>query len=340
MNGAADSHRPCVRAILPASFEDDFDPRQLLAAAAAAALAINAPLEVLILGASPDEVLRAEAIASNAASVWQGCHGSLASRPTAEQVAQACIEALSSEEVRLHGGDASLTLLPACDAGEELAARLAATLGGAALGRIDSVARLNANASGLMALRPAFGGLATASLKVKGPGYAVMRAAAGVAVPAQPTAVPVRRLDLNAPLPAVAPVVREPMPEGGLRLEGARIVVSGGRGMGGPEGFERLQALAEALGGALGGSLPTIDAGWLPVSRQVGQSGKFVRPELYVAVGISGTPQHLAGIAEGTRIVAINNDPSAAIFHVAEIGCVGDWHELLPLLQDCLRQQA
>lgn len=339
MNSVEGSRLSCVRAILPASFEDDFEPRQLLAAAATAALAINAPLEVLILARSPDEVLRADAIAFNAASVWHGCHDSLVSRPTAEQVAQACIEALSSEEMLLHGANATLTLLPACDGGEELAARLAATLGGAALGRVDSVERLKANESGLMVLRPAFGGRATASLRVEGPVFAVMRAAASAAAPAKSAAVAVRRVDLKAPLPAAAPVVIEPIDEGGLRLEGAKIVVAGGRGMGGPEGFERLQALAEVLGGAVGGSLPTIDAGWLPVSRQVGQSGKFVRPGLYVAVGISGTPQHLAGVSESTRIVAINNDPTAAIFQVAEIGCVADWQQVLPLLQESLRQQ-
>lgn len=100
--------------------------------------------------------------------------------------------------------------------------------------------------------------------------------------------------------------------DGQVRLEGARLVVSGGRGMAGPQGFAALTRIAESLGGALGGSLPAVDAGWVPVARQVGQSG--------------------AGVAGTTRIVAVNQDPEAPIFAVADVGVVADWRELLPLL--------
>jgi electron transfer flavoprotein alpha subunit len=120
--------------------------------------------------------------------------------------------------------------------------------------------------------------------------------------------------------------------DGQQRLDGAKLVVSGGRGIGGPEGFELLSRIATVLGGALGGSLPAVDAGWLPATRQVGQSGKLVAPRLYFAVGISGTPQHLAGVAASARIVALNSDPDAPIFSVAEVGVVTDWRKLLPLL--------
>ena len=109
-----------------------------------------------------------------------------------------------------------------------------------------------------------------------------------------------------------------------LPLQGARLVIAGGRGMQSEAGFALLHELADALHAAVGGSLPAVDAGWVSVSRQVGQSGKYVSPRVYVAVGISGTPQHLAGIGPHTRIVAINSDPRADIFGVAELGVVAD----------------
>ena len=116
------------------------------------------------------------------------------------------------------------------------------------------------------------------------------------------------------------------------------MVVCGGRGMGGPEGFTQLQVLADLLGAALGGSLPAVDAGWVPVSHQVGQSGKYVAPALYVAVGLSGTPQHMAGVAPNTAILAINKDEEADIFRVARAGAVADWKALLPELIRQLQQ--
>ena len=107
--------------------------------------------------------------------------------------------------------------------------------------------------------------------------------------------------------------------------------------MAGAEGFALLQQLADRLGGALGGSLPSVDAGWIPVARQIGQSGKYVDPELYIAVGISGASQHLAGIGPNTRILAINRDTQADIFRVAEIGVVTEWQTVLPALIEALR---
>jgi electron transfer flavoprotein alpha subunit len=118
-------------------------------------------------------------------------------------------------------------------------------------------------------------------------------------------------------------------------LEGAKLVVSGGRGLD-AQGFALLGEIAASVGGAVGGSLPAVDAGLVPVSRQVGQSGKFVTPDLYVAVGLSGTPQHLAGVGPATRLIAINTDPAAPIFAYAELGAVADARELLPLLRDAL----
>jgi electron transfer flavoprotein alpha subunit len=125
-----------------------------------------------------------------------------------------------------------------------------------------------------------------------------------------------------------------------IGIEDADIVISGGRGIGSREGFSQLKELDRLLNGAYGGSRPPCDLGWVPSSHQVGLTGKIIAPSLYIAVGISGATQHIVGISGAKKIVAINKDPNANIFRVADYGVIGDYREVLPSLIEKVRELA
>ncbi|MBI2525966.1 MAG: electron transfer flavoprotein subunit alpha/FixB family protein [Candidatus Rokubacteria bacterium] len=318
-----------IVALLPASEESPprGEPVRL-----ACRLAGEAGHEVTVIVAGP--VAEAEAVAAaalGAPRVWAVGHPSFAERFDAEQLLGIFRDALSCPDI-LAGRVPDLVLMPAGEIEEEVAARLAAGLDGVALGRcLDIVAR----ESGFLVRRSAYGGRVRVLLEATASPCVAVVASAGTAPVSAgaPRQGQIRSFRSTVALPAaghVKRVVGAAAQE--RRLERARVIVSGGRGMGGAEGFASLRELADCLGGAVGGSLPAADAGWIPVSRQIGQSGKYVTPEVYIAVGLSGTIQHVAGIDSRARIVALNSDPDAAIFAVAELGAVCDWRELLPAL--------
>jgi electron transfer flavoprotein alpha subunit len=136
----------------------------------------------------------------------------------------------------------------------------------------------------------------------------------------------------------IANIVKEV--ESTVNITEADIIVSGGRGMQDPKNLPLLKDLAEALGGAVGASRAAVDAGWIPYSHQVGQTGKTVCPKLYIACGISGSVQHMAGMQSAEYIIAINKDPNADIFQIANLGIVGDALEILPALTKAFKDQA
>lgn len=268
---------------------------------------------------------------------WHAPHPAL-TQPIGSHLAQAGERALVASG--LLAGDAPLLLLlPPGPQGVEVAAHMATHLQAAVLGGCSSI---TLDDDVVVARRAGWGGRIAMTLHSdQAICVATLRTAAeahaGAATLEPPSLRTLTLDDMALPSPEITPVApTDAMPP----LEGAPIVVAGGRGMQGEDGFALLRSVAEQLGASLGGSLPTVDAGWVPVARQIGQSGKFVSPRLYLAVGISGTPQHLAGIAPGTPIIALNKDPDAPIFKVARTGIVGDWRELLPPLLDELRADA
>jgi electron transfer flavoprotein alpha subunit len=225
-------------------------------------------------------------------------------------------------------------LMPASARGRDLAGGLAAELGA---GVIADVTGLRLDGEEFVATRPIYAG----------------KLLSDVTATAKPVIITIRSRAFPKPEPDaaragqvtdVAPALAEDgitskvmewvTEEGKVNLADANIIVSGGRGVGGPEGFKPVAELASVLGAALGASRAAVDAGWIPYAHQVGQTGKTVSPDLYIACGISGAIQHQAGMRTAKVIVAINKDPEAPIYKLARYGVVGDLFQIVPALTE------
>ena len=226
---------------------------------------------------------------------------------------------------------ADVVLFPHTLLSRELAPRVAFRLGTAAVTDCTALGRADGQ---LVLTKPIYGGNALADYAVESrPVVATLRPRAFPA--AEPGGATPEVIDVAVPAASPRAVVVDTVqaaPSAGPTLKDARVVVSGGRGLGGPENWNYVEELAAALGAAVGASRAVTDAGWVPPSLQVGLTGTTVSPDLYVAVGISGAVQHMAGCGGSRNLVAINRDPDANIFRHARWGIVGDYKEVLPAL--------
>ena len=220
-------------------------------------------------------------------------------------------------------------LIAETDLSRDLAPLLAARLNTAA---VTDVIALRVENDTIIATRPVYGGNALADFTIDSePQVISIRLKAFTPEPADET-----RLVTVSDLPAITRpagiriLEHVTMQQHGPKLEDAKIVVGGGRGLGGPEGFVQLKQLADLLGGVVGASRPPCDQGWWPESGQIGVTGKIIAPDLYIAVGISGSSQHVSGVSGAKTIVAINKDPEANIFKAASYGVTADWKKVLP----------
>ena len=223
--------------------------------------------------------------------------------------------------------------LPATNNGKELSAVLSAQLG---VGVATDCISLSVWGEGdVEAVRPVSAGKALSTVRFKGKKPYILTLRPNVFREADaPISRPGEVFKEDIQLPELSRQAQQLVKKVGSQLDitEARIVVSGGLGMQGPENFKLLEELAEVLGGAVGASRPVVDNGWREYSNQVGQTGRTVSPDLYIACGISGSVQHLAGMSSSRCIVAINTDPNAPIFSVADYGIVGDVLKVVPAL--------
>ena len=236
---------------------------------------------------------------------------------------------------------AALILMGATAMGKDLGPKLAAKLKGPFMG--DCIGMEIGEGGAAIATRPIYAGKLLSTLTSRQPTLqvATLRPNVFPANPPDPAREPaIERIAPPIDLSGLAAKVKEVVATVGSKVEltEARIIVSGGRGLKAPENFKLVEELADALGAAVGASRAAVDAGWKPHSYQVGLTGKTVSPVLYIACGISGAIQHQAGMSSSKYIIAINKDPNAPIFKIANYGVVGDLFEILPLLTVAVRK--
>ena len=291
--------------------------------AVTAAAKLGGPVHVLVAGHDAAGAATGAASIAGVAKVLHADAPHLAS-PTAENLAAQVLAVAPSGYTHL--------VAPATGQGKNVMPRVAAKLD------VAQVSEITAVVSADTFVRPIYAGNAFATVRsgdrvkvLTVRGTAFDAAADGGAAPVE--AVPVAPAVTRGAVVTGQELTKSERPE----LVGARIVISGGRGLGSGENYRKLlEPLADRLNAALGASRAAVDAGYVPNDYQVGQTGKIVAPELYIAVGISGAIQHLAGMKDSKVIVAINKDAEAPIFQIADYGLVGDLFEILPALTAAL----
>lgn len=286
--------------------------------------------EVILLGPVPDDAI--EILANHGASrVYRSADPVFRDYLT--------LPALETISALIQKYQPTVMLFASSYAGRDLAAALSAMLDS---GAITDVGDFVLKDGSVEATIPALGGsyLNTSTLVNSGTKILLVRPKSFEAKPRTQTATVE---EVPAPSePAVRKVhvtERVTVKREGPQLEGANVIVSGGRGLKAPDHFDMLRQLAELLGGAVAATRAVVDAGWVPYSLQVGQTGKTVKPNLYIACGISGAVQHLAGMKSSKAIVAINKDPEAPIFQFADLGVVGDVFKVVPQLIEEIKKR-
>lgn len=292
---------------------------------------LTVPLTALVFGQGVDEIAK-QAFTYGANKVIKADDATLAEFRLEPYVAL-LDKAIADQPPQIVLGGASTR-------GREL---LAAAAADANAGLLADVTELSLDNAKLKGTRPVYAGkvLSTAASDGSGVQFATLRSRA--------FAAPTPDNNRSGEVQALAPVLTEDQitskvegfeeAKGTVNLTDASIIVSGGRAVGGPEGFAPVRELADVLGGAVGASRAAVDAGWIPYAHQVGQTGKTVSPALYIAAGMSGSIQHQAGMRTSKIIVAVNKDPDAPIFKLAHYGIVGDLFKVLPALSQVFRKK-
>lgn len=253
-----------------------------------------------------------------------------------DRLAAAPLAAALADRVAADSPD--LILLGQAYTDRDVAGRLAARLG---VGVLSNAADVRITDGGVETDHEIFGGAQIATAAMSGrPHIVLVRPKSFPAEPSGGAAPSVSVLDLPDTGAAEAKVTGSHVEEReGPQLGEAAVVVSGGRGLGSPDAYELVEKLAKPLGAATGATRAIVDAGWVPYAKQVGQTGKTVKPDVYIACGISGAMQHLVGMKDSGTIIAINKDPDAPIFSVADLGIIGDVHKVLPQIIEALENR-
>lgn len=304
---------------------------ELLGRARELAETLGGTVVAFVPGAGVSNV--AESLLSRGADIVYAADHALLQPYTAGAYTQAVSQALQAEQP-------TLVLVGSTAQGRDYAPRVAARLGA---GIVTDCASLEVADGHLVATRPMYTRKAIGTVVFSSGGiriavvlpavYSVPPAEAGRRAEIRAFQVALDSKGVRTQVREVRAIQRETVP-----LTEADVIVSGGRGLKGPENFALLDALAKELGAAVGSSRPPVDSGWVSHDYEIGQTGKTVSPQVYLACGISGAPQHLAGMSGAKYIVAINKDSNAPIFQLADLGIVGDLFEIVPKLTEAIRQ--